>query len=395
MSEPGIGDRLAKLAMDLEDSGDLRSQPWRDAVLATPRHPFVPGFYRSENTPAGTVWTPTTPASVGEATYLDLVYANDTLVTQLNGHAPNWDTATPVSNAVPTSSSTLPGLVVLMLEELDIADGMRLLEIGTGTGYSTALLSQRLGDDSVTSIEYDPCVHQQAATALHQLGHYPTLITGDGALGHPDTALYDRIIATCSFRKVPPAWLAQSASGAKILTTFNGALWGTAMATLTVSGHGTAIGYFHPGTISFMISRPQQATGGIDYTPDMFADDDTTISHLNPTVFTDPTFRFLLQTAFPRLRVGRIRAEGEEDWTEVLAETGTSHWATYRRGPDSTLLIRQNCGDLWTRIERNLADWENLGRPSIDQFQLTITPSEQRISIPGQEPSWLFALAEG
>jgi methyltransferase of ATP-grasp peptide maturase system len=390
MSEPGICDRLAKLASDLEDSGNLRSRPWRDAVLATPRHPFVSGFYRSENTPAGTVWTPVTPAIVGDAAYLDLVYANDTLVTQLNGHTPDWDTATPVSNAVPTSSSTLPGLVVLMLEELDLADGMRLLEIGTGTGYSTALVSQRLGDDCVTSIEYDQEVHQQAAAALHQLGHHPTLITGDGALGHPGAAPYDRIIATCSFRNVPPAWLVQSAPAAKILTTFNGTLWGTAMATLTVTGHGTATGYFHPGTISFMISRPQQATGGIVYPRGMFAEDDATISYLNPAVFTEPTFRFLLQTAFPRLRTGRIRAEGDEDWIDVLAETGTSHWATYRSNLDGTLLIRQN-GDLWTRIEHNLAEWDHLGRPSIDQFQLTITPSEQRISIPGQEPAWYLS----
>lgn len=383
-----IGDRLAKLADELDRSGELRSQPWRQAVLAVPRHLFVRGFYRPENTSAGTVWTPAAPQSAGESEYLDMAYANDTLVTQLNGQVPDWITAVPVRNAMPTSSSTLPGLVVLMLEELDVVGGMRVLEIGTGTGYSTALLCHRLGDSAVTSVEFDPDIHRQAADALKKLGYHPALPCGDGAEGYPPGAPYDRIIATCSFTNVPPAWLAQAAPGAKILATFSGPLYGTAMATLTVNGDHTATGYFHPGTISFMISRPQQATGSIDYTSDMFADDNTMVGHLDPAVFTDPTFRFLMQTAFPGLRTGRIRAEGDHDWTDVLAQTGTPHWATYRRGADGLLVVRQNDGNLWTRIERSLADWDRLGRPPIDQFRITVTPGDQRIAIPGTDPSW-------
>lgn len=388
MADSPIGDRLARLADEMNRSGELRGQPWREAVLAVPRHLFVPGFYQQENTDAGTVWTPIAPGLVGESAYLDMVYVNDTLVTQLNGNSTDWPAAQPVSNAIPTSSSTQPGLVVLMLEELGVGDGMRVLEIGTGTGYSTALLCHRLGDSAVTSIEYDPDVHRQAASALEKLGYHPALPCGDGAEGYPPDAPYDRIIATCSFSNVPPAWLAQSAPGAKIVTTFNGPLWGTAMATLAVADDHTATGYFHPGTISFMISRPQQAAGGIDYTSDMFADDDAMVSDLDPAVFADPTFRFLMQTAFPGLRAGRIRAEGDRSWTEVLAESGTRHWATFRRGADGLLVVRQNDANLWTRIERNLADWDCLGRPPIERFRITVRPGEQRIAVPGTKPAW-------
>ena len=57
-----------------------------------------------------------------------------------------------------------------MLAALDLHDGQRVLEIGTGTGYHAALLAARLGDDAVTTIELDPTLAQQARSNLSAAG---------------------------------------------------------------------------------------------------------------------------------------------------------------------------------------------------------------------------------
>jgi protein-L-isoaspartate O-methyltransferase len=55
-----------------------------------------------------------------------------------------------------TSSASPPEVVALMLAALDAEPGMRVLEIGTGTGYNAALLAHRLGAQNITSVEIDP-----------------------------------------------------------------------------------------------------------------------------------------------------------------------------------------------------------------------------------------------
>jgi hypothetical protein len=72
------------------------------------------------------------------------VYSPETLVTALEAVG---------GNRFPISSSTKPDLMVRMLEILDVQDGHRVLEIGTGTGYNAALLAHRLGDEQVFSVD--------------------------------------------------------------------------------------------------------------------------------------------------------------------------------------------------------------------------------------------------
>ena len=97
---------------------------------------------------------------------LHAAYADRTLVTRVGPqHA---DHATPDLRAAsePTSSSTLPGLVVAMAERLGARAGDRVLDVGTGSGYSAALFARRFGDAGVTSVDVDPYLVSAARERL-------------------------------------------------------------------------------------------------------------------------------------------------------------------------------------------------------------------------------------
>ncbi|MGW6485595.1 methyltransferase domain-containing protein [Streptomyces sp. NPDC055056] len=198
--------RLQQLVSTLTENGSLRTAPWKQATAAVPRHEFLrDGFFRRVKGSAAS-WA---PVLADDPQWLEACYEDESLVTQIAGTIVPADICGEIMRE-PTSSSTLPSLVLRMLEELQVEDGMRVLEIGTGTGYSTGVLSRRLGEDCVTSIEYDEDVADRARAALSRVGLYPTLVTGDGLLGHGAQAPYDRVIATCAVRTVPQSWIEQT-----------------------------------------------------------------------------------------------------------------------------------------------------------------------------------------
>ncbi|WP_329132110.1 methyltransferase domain-containing protein [Streptomyces sp. NBC_01476] len=141
------------------------------------------------------------------------------------------------------SSSSQPSLMALMCQALDVADGHRVLEIGTGTGYNAALLAHRLGPDAVTTVDLDPELTGAARAHLDAYGtpaaRSVAVVTGDGALGYRDRAPYDRVMATCDMPVIPAAWLEQVRPGGLILAPF-----ATGLVALTVNGPGQAEGRF-------------------------------------------------------------------------------------------------------------------------------------------------------
>ena len=122
-------------------------------------------------------------------------------------------------DGLPVSASTQPTMMAIMLEQLGLAAGHRVLEIGTGTGYNAAVMAHIVGDQrSVVTIDIVPELIGRARGNLAAAGYEGiTVICGDGAAGVPGQAPYDRIIVTAGVWDLAPQWLAQLAPGGRIV----------------------------------------------------------------------------------------------------------------------------------------------------------------------------------
>jgi protein-L-isoaspartate(D-aspartate) O-methyltransferase len=105
-----------------------------------------------------------------------------------------------------------PYIVALMTEALAVRRGSKVLELGTGSGYQSAILAEMEAD--VWTIERSPLLCQAARTRLSELGYSRVHCRmGDGTLGLPSVAPFDRIVATGSLPSVPRALVRQLREG--------------------------------------------------------------------------------------------------------------------------------------------------------------------------------------
>jgi protein-L-isoaspartate O-methyltransferase len=158
----------------------------------------------------------------------------------------------------PISSSSQPAIMAIMLDQLDLAPGLRVLEIGAGTGYNAALLCSVVGASRVTTIDVDDELVTLATQRLRRLGHRPTAVAGDGALGYRANSPFDRILATCSTWPISTEWIEQLAVGGMVLCNVLNSLDG-GLVRIRKTGEGCATGRFLPCPAYFISMRGSRA----------------------------------------------------------------------------------------------------------------------------------------
>ncbi|MFD8780981.1 methyltransferase, FxLD system [Kitasatospora sp. NPDC059599] len=159
----------------LLEQGAIRTDTVEAAFRTVPRECFLPGFP------------------------LEAAYADNPTYTKAD------------SSGTQISAASQPAIVALMLEQLDLQPGERIFEAGAGTGVNAAYMGRIVGPDGhVTAVDVDDDLVEGARKHLADVGITNIdVVLGDGALGHPDAAPFDRVIATVSTSEMPTAWLQQ------------------------------------------------------------------------------------------------------------------------------------------------------------------------------------------
>ncbi|MFD7161276.1 ATP-grasp peptide maturase system methyltransferase [Kribbella sp. NPDC059898] len=379
------------LAEQLAAAGVLRSAGWRAAVEAVPRELFTGDFFTTTEPDRSqvTLYSPST--SLDPDQQLELVYSDDTWVTQLNGDTWPGDITKP-RTGTPTSSSTMPSLVVRMWEDLDVSPGQKVLEIGTGTGYSTALGSHYLTGDSIWSIEVDQAVAERAAAALRAGRYHPHLVVGDGLAGYAPAAPYDRVIATCALRSIPQAWVEQTRPGGIILVTLDGRLGATGLAKLEVTGPETAEGAFIDPDVGFMPARTRRPEEVLTI-PDTSYDAALGYrpTEAGPDVFDGPSALLrVIQLAAPEAHYMYTDPEWGMGLPEHLVIESDRSYVRFHRdstSPSGWAVQQGGRRLIWDVVEPAIASWRSAGEPELTAFRIQITPDRQTISF-GSEEGW-------
>ncbi len=294
----------------------------------------------------------------------------------------------------------MPSLMARMLEALDVRDGHRVLEIGTGTGYNAALLCHRLGSENVVSIDIDidPALVASARNRLADLGHHSTLVAGDGTAGVAQHGPYDRVIATAAVPSIPLPWIEQLAPSGKILANLRGEVAGGTLCLLTKEDDDEVIGPVLPIGGHFMRLRPQAGSPLRVPEPTRTRSSRNaarTSTALDPSMLvSNNSFRFLLHLhlhgvrSFSHTRVYDPRTRTTCDGVVIDAcDHSHAEVITTPEPDEQHPVIQVGPRRLWDSVEAAYQFWCHLDRPDPGRFGIVANPTTQFVWFDTDE-SW-------
>ncbi|MEV0379354.1 methyltransferase domain-containing protein [Nonomuraea sp. NPDC050643] len=341
------------------------------AMRAVPRHQFIPDV---------ALVVPGDPEKAfvidrerDPVTWRDMVYSEHAIVTQLD----EGRTDIRAGAGAYTSSSSAPSTVAYLLTLLDPEPDDRVLEVGTGTGWTAALLDHLVGTQgAVTTIEVDGAVAARAAKNLAAASVGAHLVVGDGADGFPQGAPYDRVHVTCGVRKVPYAWIEQCRPGGVIVAPYCPGFGDNHVLRLVTLPDGTAVGRF-PGYASYMMMRSQR--------PATYAPDDGSglrrPTEVHPrTIGLAPPGADLAMAAITGL-YAHIGREETRFLSYVLDPAAPGQWAVaiHHRGDAEHTVYQMGDRPLWDEVTDAYFRWVSWGKPGRERFGMTVTEEGQRV----------------
>jgi protein-L-isoaspartate O-methyltransferase len=235
--------RMIALTEQLQESGAIRTPVWTSVFSVVPRHVFVPRVYEPApgGAPGAPLWQQHEHDDGGWREWLDAVYRDTAPVTAL-GPRTARRTGDRLWAGTPAARAVRPALAAAVLEGLEVEDGHVVLEAGTRSGYTAALLCARLGDRAVDCVGPGPDRPDRLERIRRRLaatGFAPRLGVRAGA----GAERYDRVVSVRPVRDIPAAWTGRTRPGGIVAAPLDLGLL-SAPVRLTVEEDGTARGAF-------------------------------------------------------------------------------------------------------------------------------------------------------
>jgi protein-L-isoaspartate(D-aspartate) O-methyltransferase len=361
---PGYADEaeiraiLERYVDELKAAGAIGSATVERAFRAVQRHRLLETFYHRDADGRRTVeHDPGHPRQ----DHLALIYADTALATRHIG-------------GMPASSTSQASLVAKMLELLDLREGLKVLEVGAGTGYNAALLAEIVGDQRlVITVDVLEDVVDQTRRLLVAAG-YPRIqvLLRDGFEGVPEQAPFDRIVATVGCSDLSPHWAEQLADDGAMLVPLRHA-----------SGHPLVLARKDGAALR---GRMMLRTGFIPvrgplHIEDLWVQGVWMLRGAEPVHEPDPEPRFTARQADEPMGItddetdflfflglqdrrachapqGPALSEGRDGWA-ALAPDGIWWWK------DASLA---------RELDRHYREWDERGRPALEDYQISFRP---------------------
>jgi protein-L-isoaspartate(D-aspartate) O-methyltransferase len=380
-----------RLVATLKHEGKLTSPLVEEAFNSIPRHAFINQFYLRDRTSSLLKYRLIQALPLEDTKFwLEAVYANDALITTIS------------EVGIPTSSSSAPDVMAHMLEALDVHAGLRVLEIGTGTGYNAALLAHIVGNPHlVFSVEIDPGLAQQAQQRIDcVVGKGSTIHTGNGLDGYAQAAPFDRIIATGSCREIPRSWLEQLDEGGILVMNLGGKMGaGGLLQIQKVSAKGAAHGRFLSYS-AFMelrdaIHAPSPALPAL-----LFKYSGRPVTSriplskaaFDPALLWETDFAFLLQLEFQHPYLSSIQKQASDAPTLCLIDEQSQTMVMFCPTEQDMDLMVEIKGEpqTWEKIYHTYRLWLDLDRPTISDYVIDIDESGKQSVTLSHSPTWIL-----